>query len=300
MSSSKTPDRVSRRGLFRSGALMPLAFGSQTMRGAAGPPPYTLSIDIEVMFPRDMPRTDRMKVVIDHGVKAFGTRKPASDEEEKAMLRLQEQAGLRCAIVNGSGPLGNTMGLTMPGHEEEYLKELTEGIKLGQRFGATSANTFVGQLQQNVPWETQRKNVIEGLRRGADVAGKHGVTLTLEPLYTSGPRHSAIRTSAVAYDFVQAIAHPNVKVCFDLFHLQQTEGNLTNNLKLGLQKGWINIVQTGDVPGRNEPGTGEINHAHIFRTLRAVGYSGYLDTEHGTTTTPGEAIELVKKMILEN
>jgi hydroxypyruvate isomerase len=295
-----TVEPLSRRGLLRSTALSPFAFAAQAVRAAPTPPPYTLSINIEVMFPRDMPRPERMRVVIDHGVKAYGTRTPASPEEERAMLKLQEQAGLPCTIVNGSGGLGDTTGLTAPGHEKEYLEELTEGIKLGQRLGAQNANTFVGQYQENIPWEVQRKNVIEGLKRAADIAGKHNVTLTLEPLYTRGPRHSAIRTSAVAYDFVEAIGHPNVRVCFDLYHLQQTEGNLTRNMKLGLDKGWINIIQIGDVPGRNEPGTGEINHPYIFHTLREIGYSGYLDTEHGTTTTPGEAIEIDKKMILEN
>ena len=110
----------------------------------------------------------------------------------------------------------------------------------------------------------------------------------------------AVLSAAEAFPIIAEVAHPNVKVCFDLYHLQLSEGNLTNNLKLGLEKGWIRLVQIGDVPGRKEPGTGEVNHPHIFRTLRQLGYSGYLDTEHGTTSTPEKAIEIVRRLTFEN
>ena len=59
-------------------------------------------------------------------------------------------------------------------------------------------------------------------------------------------------------------------------------------------------VQIGDVPGRKEPGTGETNYPHIFRILREIGYNGYLDTEHGTTSTPEHAIDVVKRLSAEN
>jgi hydroxypyruvate isomerase len=81
-----------------------------------------------------------------------------------------------------------------------------------------------------------------------------------------------------------------------MYHLQLGEGNLINNLRFGLAKRWIHLVQIGDVPGRNEPGTGEVNYANMFRTLREAKYSGYVDMEHGTTTTPENAIEKVKQI----
>ena len=65
---------------------------------------------------------------------------------------------------------------------------------------------------------------------------------------------------------IAEINHPNVKVCFDFYHLQRTEGNLTVNLREGLAKGLIKIVQIGDVPGRLEPGTGEINYPFLLQS----------------------------------
>jgi hydroxypyruvate isomerase len=75
-----------------------------------------------------------------------------------------------------------------------------------------------------------------------------------------------------------------------------SEGNIINNLKQGLQKGWIRLVQIGDVPGRREPGTGEVNFANIYKTLRELKYAGIVDSEHGTSTTPEQAIQIVKTL----
>jgi hydroxypyruvate isomerase len=85
-----------------------------------------------------------------------------------------------------------------------------------------------------------------------------------------------------------------------MYHLQLMEGNITSHLRQGLTKGLIGLVQIGEVPGRKEPGTGEIDYAYIFRILRELNYTGYLDTEMGTTTTPEAVMQLTRKMSLEN
>ena len=294
------PNRlVTRRAVLRSGALLPLALSAQSSGGARTPPPYTISVNIEIMFPRAMPRPERMKVVAAQGMKAYSFWR-ANEEEQRGMLEVQHKTGLKCVSIVGSGPTGRSTGLTRPGVEKQYLDELTEGIKVAQKFGGADAIIFVGQNHQDVPWETQRRNVISGLRKAGDIAQKRGVHLVLEALNRVESPQIAILTAAEAFQIIDEVAHPNVKVDFDMYHLQLSEGNLTNNLRLGLEKGWIRLVQIGDVPGRKEPGTGEINYPHVFRILREVGYSGYVDMEHGTSSTPEHAIEVVKRMSLEN
>lgn len=71
-------------------------------------------------------------------------------------------------------------------------------------------------------------------------------------------------------------------------------------MPIGLQNGWIKLVQIGDNPGRLEPGTGEINYPFIFKELRRLQYSGYLDTEHGTSKTADYAMDLVRQLSEEN
>ncbi|MPZ20376.1 MAG: TIM barrel protein [Luteitalea sp.] len=150
------------------------------------------------------------------------------------------------------------------------------------------------------PWEAQRENLIQGLRKAGDLAVEHGIYLVLEPLNRVESPDIAILTAEAAFDVVSAAAHEHVKVDFDIYHLQLSEGNIINNLKVGLEKGWIRLVQIGDVPGRLEPGTGEIHYPNIYRTLREMGYDGYVDSEHGTSSTPEHAIQVVKQMALES
>ena len=95
-------------------------------------------------------------------------------------------------------------------------------------------------------------------------------------------------------------AFPSVKICFDMYHFQLMEGNIASHLRQGLTKGLIGLVQIGEVPGRKEPGTGEIDYAYIFRILRELNYKGYLDTETGTSTTQEAAMQLTRRMSMEN
>jgi hydroxypyruvate isomerase len=123
----------------------------------------------------------------------------------------------------------------------------------------------------------------------------------VEPLSTGANQgRMALDTAAVAFPVIDEVAHPNVKICFDMYHLQLMEGNITTHLREGLTKGWIGLVQMGEVPGRLEPGMGEIDYAYMMRVLREMKYSGYFDTEMGTSTTPEAAMELARKMSLEN
>ena len=298
MSSAAAPQSLSRRNLLRVGALAPLAMSAQSGARAQGtPPPFTTSINIEIMFPRSMPKAERIKAVAAQDVAAYSFWR-ASEEDQKAMLEAQQQAGIKCSCVVGSGGTGRSSGLTMPGAEQKYLDELALGVQMAQRFGGADAIIFPGARHENLPWEKQRENLIQGLRKAGDLAKEHGIYLVLEPLNRVESPNIAIITAVDAFDVVEAAAHPNVKVDFDMYHLQLSEGNLINNLKLGLEKGWIRIVQIGDVPGRLEPGTGEINYPNIYKVLREVNYSGYVDSEHGTSSTPEHAIQVVKRLAM--
>lgn len=291
--------RVSRRAWIASGAAMPFAL--ETSAAAMPlPPPYTLSINIEIMFPRTMPRPERMKVVAAQGFKAYSFWN-TTEQEQDAMLKVQEETGLKCASITGPGNSGSSTGLTKPGMEKVYLDDITARVKMAARFGGPQPIIFVGQVQPDVAWEQQRSQIVSGLKKAGDIAAEWGITLVVEPLSRSpGQTRMALDTAAVAFPAIEETSHPHVKICFDMYHLQLMEGNITNNLRQGLAKGLLGLVQIGEVPGRKEPGTGEIDYAYMMRVLREQNYKGYLDTEMGTSTTPEAAMQLARKMSLEN
>lgn len=298
--------RITRRAMLRSSALgstvtTPLALGvaARIARADQPPPPYTVSINIENMFPRTMPRAKRLEIVAAQGMKAFSFWR-ATEEEQDAMLEVMHRTGLKCASISGTADAGRGDGLTRPGAEKAYLDEITQFVKVAKKMGGALPIIFPGARHPDVPLDVQRANLVKGLRLAGEIGKEFGIVLTLEPEDQYEAPKMAIHTTAEAFPIVEEVAHPNVKICFDIYHLQLSEGNITNNLKLGLQKDWIRLVQIGESPGRKEPGTGETDYAFIFRTLRAAGYTGYVDTEHGTTSTAEDAIDLVKKMALES
>jgi hydroxypyruvate isomerase len=300
VSNHETVANMNRRELLRVGAALPLALATSEPVAAASPPPYTISINIEIMFPRAMSRSDRIRAVAANGFKAysFWTAQP---EERAAMVKAQHETGLTCVSLVGTGNAGGTTGFTRPGAKDALLAEFRERIEIAKEFGTPDLISFVGQLQNDVRWETQRAGIVDGLRQAGDLAARANVSIVVEPLSVNpGQPRRALDRSEDCFPVIEDVKHPHVKVCFDLYHLQRTEGNLVVNLRTGLEKKLIKIVQIGDNPGRLEPGTGEVNYAFIFKELRRLGYSGYLDTEMGTSRTPEYAMDLVRRMSEDN
>jgi hydroxypyruvate isomerase len=304
MSNHETVVAMNRRELLRVGAALPLAFATSEpgagLALAATRPPYTISINIEIMFPRAMSRGDRIRAVAANGFKAYSFWS-APPEERAAMVKAQHETGLTCVSLVGTGNAGGTTGFTRPGAKDALLAEFRERIEIAKEFGTPDLISFVGQLQNDVRWETQRAGIVDGLKQAGDLAALANLSIVVEPLSVNpGQPRRALDRAEDCFPVIEDVKHPHVKVCFDLYHLQRTEGNLVVNLRTGLEKKLIKVVQIGDNPGRLEPGTGEINYAFIFKELRRLGYSGYLDTEMGTSRTPEYAMDLVRRMAEDN
>jgi len=292
--------QFSRRALMASAAAVPLAFDSPASAAAPGAPPYTLSINIEILFPRTMPRPQRIEAVAAQGFKAYSFWN-TNEEEQDAMIKVQEKTGLKCTAITGPGNSVSSTGLTKPGAEDVFLKDMEARAKMAAKFGGAQSIIFVGKQQPDVPWEQQRSQIVSGLKKVGDIAAKHNMNFIFEPLSSNpGQGRMALDTAAAAFPVIQEVAHPHVKVCFDFYHLQLMEGNVVTHLREGLSKDLIALVQIGEVPGRKEPGTGELDFAYIFRVLRELNWKGYVDTEMGTSTTPEAAMQLTRKMTLEN
>jgi hydroxypyruvate isomerase len=302
MENCAMPGSLSRRELLQAGIVAPLGLATAGQQSAAlGPPPYTISINIEIMFrATKYTRADRIRAVAANGFKAYSFWS-ADEADRKEMLKAQKETGITCVSLVGTGQAGGTTGFTRPGAADALLKEFAERVAIAQDFGTPDLISFVGQIQNDVPWDVQRAGIIDGLKRAGDIAAKGGVTITLEPLSVGAnqPRR-ALDRCLEAFPAIKEVNHPNVKICFDLYHLQRTEGNLTVNLRTGWEQGLIKIVQIGDVPGRNEPGTGEINYPFIFKELRRIKYNGYLDTEMGTSSTYEHAMQVTRRLSEEN
>ncbi len=287
---------LSRRRLLQSVSASPLAL---TLAGPAAAadlpaPKYTLSVNLELMFPGGMSHADRIRLIADQGCKAYSFW-GYQGKDIGAMEAAQKATGLACGSTTGNSKTGWNTGLTKTGFEQQFLDDISEHADVARRLGCENLITFVGETQTDIPWAVQYRQIIDGLRRAGDLAEKKGVYIVLEPLNPIESPKMSVLSARDGFKIVAEVNHPRVKLDFDMYHLQLGEGNLINNLKLGLSKEWIRFVEIGDVPGRMEPGTGETNYTNIFKVLREVGYAGFIGLEHRSSSTPQHAIGVVQR-----
>ena len=160
---------------------------------------------------------------------------------------------------------------------EMFLKSCREAVETSKRVNAKWATVVPGNFTRNLPMGIQTGNVIEVLKRGAEILEPQKLTMVLEPL--SDNPDLFLRHSDQSYMICKAVDSPSCKILFDMYHMQRNEGNMIKNMDLCWSE--IAYLQIGDNPGRKEPGTGEVNYANIFEHLRKKNYQGVLGMEHG-------------------
>lgn len=165
---------------------------------------------------------------------------------------------------------------------EEFLQEIRESVDVAKRVNAKWMTVVPGHVSLGQEFDYQTVHVVESLRRAADILEPHGLVMVLEPLnWWTNHAGQFLSESPQAYLICRAVNSPSCKILFDIYHQQITEGNLIPNI----DKTWDEIAyfQIGDNPGRNEPTTGEINYANVFRHIQQKGYEGVLGMEHGNS-----------------
>lgn len=172
-------------------------------------------------------------------------------------------------------------------HRESFLADLAKSVEVAKRVNAKWTTVVLGDLEPRLELDFQHANAIEMLKRGAAVFEPHGLVMVLEPLNPFRD-HPGMLLSKIpqAYMLCKAVGSPAVKILFDIYHQQISEGNLIPNI----DRAWDEIAyfQIGDNPGRNEPGTGEIHYKNVFRHIHAKGYAGVLGMEHGLSRSGPE------------
>jgi hydroxypyruvate isomerase len=210
--------------------------------------------------------------------------RPVADQDRiaAAMTRLGMQMGVFVAhTIKWREP-----DLVKAEGRDAFLREIRESVDVAKRVNAKWMTVVPGHVDMRLSMEFQTANVIETLQRAAAILEPHGLVLVLEPLNTlrDHPGQFLTRVSQ-AYMICKAVGSPACKILFDMYHQQITEGNLIPNIDAAWDE--IAYFQLGDNPGRNEPGTGEVNYRNVFRHIHGKGYTGVVGMEHGNAR-PGK------------
>ena len=159
----------------------------------------------------------------------------------------------------------------------KFLKSCNEAVETAKRCNAKWITVVPGNYERSLDIGYQTANVIESLRQGAAIFEPHNLVIVCEAL--SDTPDLFLRYSDQTVALCKAVNSPSCKFLFDMYHMQRNEGNIINNI----DKAWdeIGYLQIGNNPGRNEPGTGEMDYQNIFKHIYNKGYKGILGMEHG-------------------
>jgi hydroxypyruvate isomerase len=189
--------------------------------------------------------------------------------------------GLELVLFDPEGgdfPAGDRGYLCDPSRRDHLLTTIQEAVATARRVGCRRLNVLAGNRPPGVSEPILRRTVVENLKRAAPLAREAGITLMVEMLNAwESPRYFLDRLE-LGLDIVREVAEPNVRFQFDCYHVQRMEGQLIDGLVKNIP--WIGHVQIADVPGRHEPGTGEIHHDNVLAELDRAGYDGYVGLEY--------------------
>lgn len=205
----------------------------------------------------------------------------------EAMAQLNMEMGV--FVIDKGGNMANTLAAGNPDFVDIFLDGCRRSVEVAKRVNAKWMTVVPGGFQRKLPIGIQDANVIEALRRGAEILEPHGLTMVLEPLSDSPDLY--LQTSDQTYMLCKAVDSPACKILYDIYHMQKTEGHLIRNIDLTWDE--IGYFQMGDNPGRKEPTTGEINYKNIFKHIHSKSTEFIMGMEHGNSVKGTEGEEKV-------
>ena len=195
-----------------------------------------------------------------------------------------DRAGIELAAM-----LGSDAPLTDPGGTDAAVRDVERSIERATEVGCPNLIITVGPEQDDYDRDTQHDAIVEVLDRVAPTAEDAGITLCVEPLNTAvdHPEYY-LSSSSEGREIVGAVDSSAVGLLFDIYHQQITEGDVTRGLTESVET--LTHVHIADNPGRNEPGTGELNYEHIISALLNAGYDDYVGCEFSPVGDDAKAI----------
>jgi hydroxypyruvate isomerase len=256
-------------------ALEPLAPGARAMADSnPAEAPFKISIMIWTVF-HDLPFEERLEKVAEAGYRAVELVTETSKWTENDFRRFnkkRQELGITfdttCALRYGVGD---------PSVREGFLADVREQLRIMQKIECTTLNVMSGNVVPGLSPEAQHASCVEGMKRAAQLVEGKGVTLLLENIdLEENPRYY-MWSVPEAFKIIEEVNHPQAKVLYDFYHAQISGGNLIANLQRHIDK--VGLLHIADVPGRHQPGTGEIDYLNIYKKLAQLNYNRYVAME---------------------
>jgi hydroxypyruvate isomerase len=233
----------------------------------------------------EQPFLDRFEQAARNGFKAVEFLFPYAYpvQELQARLKAHELELVLHNLPAGDWDAGERGIACHPGRQEEFREGVARAITYADALGVQQLNCLVGKVPSGADPEAVRATLVSNLRYAADVLRAAGKRLLIEPINTYDIPGFCISRTQQALDLLDEVGADNAFVQYDIYHAQRMEGEIAATLSKHLAR--IAHVQLADNPGRNEPGTGELNYPFLFQHLDRIGYSGWVGCEYKPATT---------------
>jgi hydroxypyruvate isomerase len=215
---------------------------------------------VEFLFPYPFPAAELSSRLKDNGLELVLHNLPAGDWDKG-------ERGIAC----------------LPSRVDEFKAGVGKAIEYATALGVKQINCLAGKAAEGVPEKQARETFVANLRFAAGELKKAGIKSLIEPINTYDIPGFYLTRSAQALSIIDEVGSDNLYLQYDAYHMQRMEGELAATIKKHLPR--IAHVQVADNPGRNEPGTGEINHEFLFAHLDRIGYGGWIGCEYKPATT---------------
>jgi hydroxypyruvate isomerase len=218
-----------------------------------------------------------------NGIELVGEFQKWSSEETSRMMARMRSLGLVVDAMSGV-----KAGFAVPDDSAEFLKQMDAQIHSAKELECPQIILLSGKHVDGVDPKTQRQTAVDNLKRAADLAAKSDLQIVIEPIDPLENPPIFLTTVTDGFEIVREVGRSNVKVLYDFYHEQRAFGNLIEKLEDNID--WVGLVHVADVPGRHEPGTGEIDYTNIYRKLAALKYDKFIAMEYYPTTEPVESL----------
>jgi hydroxypyruvate isomerase len=294
---------MNRRSFSRNLALTALGGGALAARGmkadAAGiaaPAPaasgasFKISLMLWTVFHK-MPFEQRLEKAAGAGyqnVELVGEFEKWSDAEYQNVARKRRELG-----IHFDATAGVKRSLTDPAQRDAFLAEVQGMLPVMDKLECPALIVLTGDKVPALDHEAQHASVVEGLKRAADIVEPKGYKVLLENIDPEENPKYFLTSVTEGFDVIREVDHPHVRFLYDFFHEQISEGNLIEKLQKNIAL--VDLVHIADVPGRHEPGTGEINYTNIYKKLAELHYDRYVAMEFMPTGDEVEGLRTARE-----
>jgi len=181
-----------------------------------------------------------------------------------------------------------------PKRIDEFREGVSRAIEYAKVLGVKQLNCLIGIVPEDVSKLVVDQTVIENLRFAASELKKNGIKLLIEPINTYDIPGFYLHGTEQALALIEKIGSDNLFIQYDIYHMQRMEGELSATVAKHLSK--IKHIQLADNPGRNEPGTGEINYEFLLKHLSAIGYDGWIGCEYKPASKTEDGLGWIKAL----